>query len=421
MFVCLFDLINQPVFYFFFAVAAPSSACLPPLKNPRLDSETEVLVLPKGGTFVGSPSWEDGGSFSLRLHLDNYQYYGTPVKGSLSARDNIYCGSSSTASHDNDRDIRLSGFGPTMDEIIKKRSNIGPGNTRLADLPYSHSRQHLPFGSSSWNTSAHGPHKFLRSSLEPHAPHAYVTSSMERSSPPASHFESESLSRNRISRDAEPAKYEANFSSFEWKPSARFHPSHEITRRILLKEGSYYPMHDISGKKNVKDNWAKFLYSDLGSSIKNVNVQSNCLEDEEKLLNMFVTGDAAKDNILSPSNDDKVKHDKPRDGAVLEIDGSGKIDIDYDLKVNDHMRSESKAFKCFQSALIGYAKELLKPAWRGGFLSKDAHKLIVKKAVDKVLRKLQPHQIPNTAESVQSYLCSTQPRLAKLVEVSFLH
>ena len=71
----------------------------------------------------------------------------------------------------------------------------------------------------------------------------------------------------------------------------------------------------------------------------------------------------------------------------------------------------------FHAALVDLIKELLKPTWHEGHLNKDAHNTIVKKAVDKVLGTIQPHQIPITFESVKLYLSSSQPKIARLVEV----
>lgn len=404
-------------FLSFVAVAASSSACIPPLQrgeNPKLNSEMEKLVFPEDDTYIGDPTREDRWSFRHNLYLDNYWNYGSPpVRGILSARDCAYHGSSSITSHDHDCDNRASFFGPTMDEIISKKTNIVQCDPRFADWPDSYTRHPLPFCSSSQNSNAHGVHKFFKGNLEHHA---YASSSMQRSIPLPSHSESDTLSRNHIFREAEPAELEATFPSFDWEPSAPFHPSHEITRSILLKECGYNQMHDSTDKKDVKDIRTRFSHSDQGSSIKNVNVQSSGPQAEEKLV---IAGDSVKDNILSSSNDDEVKHGRIMDGTALEVDGSGtKDDIDADFKQDDHVQSESKAFKYFQSALIESVKELVKPSWREGFLSKDAHKLIVKKAVDKVRRTLPIHQIPSTPESVKSYLSSSQPKLAKLVEVS---
>ncbi|XP_074587242.1 protein FRIGIDA-ESSENTIAL 1-like [Curcuma longa] len=77
---------------------------------------------------------------------------------------------------------------------------------------------------------------------------------------------------------------------------------------------------------------------------------------------------------------------------------------------------ESKAMKIFHAALVEFLKELLKPSWKEGRLNKDTHKLIVKKAADKVLGVLQPHQVPNGPEAIDQYLSSSKPKLLKLVE-----
>jgi len=82
------------------------------------------------------------------------------------------------------------------------------------------------------------------------------------------------------------------------------------------------------------------------------------------------------------------------------------------------INKESKAMKIFRSALVDFVKDLVKPSWREGHLSKDAHKMVVKKAVEKVLGALQTHQIPNTTGSINQYLSTSRPKLLKLVEVS---
>ncbi|CAD5176867.1 unnamed protein product [Musa acuminata subsp. malaccensis] len=55
---------------------------------------------------------------------------------------------------------------------------------------------------------------------------------------------------------------------------------------------------------------------------------------------------------------------------------------------------ESKAVKIFHTALVDFVKELLKTIWKEGHSSRDAHKMIVKKAAEKVLNALQPHHVP---------------------------
>ncbi|RWR73021.1 zinc finger CCCH domain-containing protein 36-like protein isoform X1 [Cinnamomum micranthum f. kanehirae] len=95
----------------------------------------------------------------------------------------------------------------------------------------------------------------------------------------------------------------------------------------------------------------------------------------------------------------------------VDLDGSAK----HQMEKSRHSKN-AKATKLFHAALVDFVKELVKPSWREGHLSKDSHKMIVKKAVDKVLSTLRLHQIPNTTESIKEYLSSSGPKLKKLVE-----
>ncbi|XP_042519955.1 protein FRIGIDA-ESSENTIAL 1-like isoform X2 [Macadamia integrifolia] len=82
----------------------------------------------------------------------------------------------------------------------------------------------------------------------------------------------------------------------------------------------------------------------------------------------------------------------------------------------DAQNKESKTLKLFRAALVDFVKELIKPSWREGHLRKDAHKSIVKKAVEKVISTLQLHQVPTTPELINQYLSSSRSKIAKLVE-----
>jgi len=97
--------------------------------------------------------------------------------------------------------------------------------------------------------------------------------------------------------------------------------------------------------------------------------------------------------------------------------GAGEIDVDQ-THANEKSRNvkEIKAMKIFRTALAEFAKEILKPTWREGHMSKEEFKTIVKKAVDKVAGTLQSHQIPNTQERIEQYLVSSRVKFTKLVE-----
>ncbi|KAF3793394.1 Zinc finger CCCH domain-containing protein 36, partial [Nymphaea thermarum] len=78
---------------------------------------------------------------------------------------------------------------------------------------------------------------------------------------------------------------------------------------------------------------------------------------------------------------------------------------------------ETKAMKCFRAVLIDFVKELVRPSWQHGNLSKDAHKLVVKKSVGKVLSSMHSHQMPSNSEAIEQFLSLSSPKISKLVQV----
>ncbi|KAL7089006.1 hypothetical protein ACP275_13G162100 [Erythranthe tilingii] len=317
---------------------ASSNACIPPQQsgeNPKLKSETQKLVQSKDDKFSA------GGSLT---------------------------------SHDNHHRPRI----PSFEEFISKKSEPVK-NDLLTELPYTHSRRPLSFGSSSRNTNASGTQKLPERGLEQRAS---VSSSFHQSISLVPHSEPESRSRDPVFGDTVPAKHKTELSSNNWEPSVPFLPSHDITRNLLVKENVHNPIGDSISQKNVN--------SDQGSSIKNAKVQSKSSEEEEKRMSSV---------------------------NVVKVDGSMKSDeTGLGVKSDSQLQIESRVYRWFQSALVDFVKELLSPTWEKGLLSKDAYKLILKKSVDKILSTLQRHQIPNTAESTKLYLSVSEAKIVKLVE-----
>ncbi|ONK65885.1 uncharacterized protein A4U43_C06F1980 [Asparagus officinalis] len=77
---------------------------------------------------------------------------------------------------------------------------------------------------------------------------------------------------------------------------------------------------------------------------------------------------------------------------------------------------EAKGMRMFKCALVEFVKEVLKPSWKEGHLSKEAHKTIVKKAVEKVTGAMQSQNIPQTQEKIDIYLAHSKAKLTKLVQ-----
>ncbi|KAK7410873.1 hypothetical protein VNO78_02065 [Psophocarpus tetragonolobus] len=77
---------------------------------------------------------------------------------------------------------------------------------------------------------------------------------------------------------------------------------------------------------------------------------------------------------------------------------------------------DMKGSRAFKFALVEFVKELLKPTWKEGQITKEDYKTIVKKVVDKVTGTMQGANIPQTQEKIDQYLSFSKPKLNKLVQ-----
>ncbi|XP_058070475.1 uncharacterized protein LOC131219386 [Magnolia sinica] len=94
----------------------------------------------------------------------------------------------------------------------------------------------------------------------------------------------------------------------------------------------------------------------------------------------------------------------------------GEIEIDQVQSPSKSKKSkDSRSMKLFKIAIADFVKEVLKPSWRQGNMSKEVFKTIVKKTVDKVSGAMQSHQIPKSQAKINQYVESSQRKLTKLV------
>ncbi|XP_011043419.1 PREDICTED: protein FRIGIDA-ESSENTIAL 1 isoform X2 [Populus euphratica] len=326
--------------------------------------------------------------------------------------------------------------------------------------------------SSSFDTSLLGSQKLLDSDR------ASRSSSLPRSASAFSGSEPESLSLASVPGDQlRHAEHKTKISSNDWEPSIPFRPSFFITPEMISSARSKYdPLRDSFVLPNVGDKSFKFSFFSLGASISNAlqqpiygdslsnrNFGTECKGDKSTISShdkphrslsdkncstpgkdSFTTatvtggagtadgenGSALKEESASGIGYEKVNRvtnkndcdarpqiDRSRHKKDLKADSVRQNnDMEVDQKIGGDLQKESKVLRHFRAALIDFVKDLLKPTWREGHLSKDAHNTIVKKTVEKVLSTLQPHQIPANVESIKQYLSSSQPKMAKLVE-----
>ncbi|KDP24789.1 hypothetical protein JCGZ_25410 [Jatropha curcas] len=131
-------------------------------------------------------------------------------------------------------------------------------------------------------------------------------------------------------------------------------------------------------------------------------------------LNEVETGANSKakkenDGVETEESGKAVEVTAEDDGPLENVDGDGKTD-------EGKKNKDVKGLRAFKFALVEFVKELLKPTWKEGQMSKDAYKNIVKKVVDKVTGTMQGANVPQTQEKIQQYLSFSKPKLTKLVQ-----
>ncbi|XP_039114383.1 zinc finger CCCH domain-containing protein 55-like [Dioscorea cayenensis subsp. rotundata] len=117
------------------------------------------------------------------------------------------------------------------------------------------------------------------------------------------------------------------------------------------------------------------------------------------------------DNELKEVNEAETDQTKKEQAARSE-DADLEIKTDGESKKN----KDAKGIRMFKCALVEFVKDILKPHWKEGLLSKEVHKTIVKKVVDKVTVVMQSGTVPQTPEKIEHYLSHSKAKLNKLVQ-----
>ncbi|CAN4121182.1 unnamed protein product [Withania somnifera] len=131
-------------------------------------------------------------------------------------------------------------------------------------------------------------------------------------------------------------------------------------------------------------------------------------------------------------NNDQIDEVKQQENKLVEVNGKDKLapEESKDGQENDHpgamnvhgkveegsTTKDEKVMRLFKNALIEFVKEILKPIWKEGKMSREVHKTVVKKVVDKVTGAIQGEQVPKTQEKIEQYLSYSKPKIAKLVQ-----
>ncbi|KAM1689208.1 hypothetical protein PS1_037015 [Malus domestica] len=281
-----------------------------------------------------------------------------------------------------------------------------------------------------------------------------------------------------ISVSLHSAEIKTKISSNDWEPSVPFRPSFILPCAFLSSSGRQYdPLHDsielpklanISGETSFYPEGATVMnklhqqihgesasgttrpacdgdtnsmsshntyhekvldnscyirdHKSPGTEAETVGTSAVCLKGtmtgQENPLGLSHLKGSTKQNKASTAyGDSRHVSDSSGHQEDIKVDRfRDKNEVDGEHLTDGNVQQESKAVRNFRAALVDLVKELLKPKWREGSLSKDAHNMIVKRAVEKIISAFQPHQIPPTIETVIQYLSVCRPKISKLVE-----
>lgn len=97
--------------------------------------------------------------------------------------------------------------------------------------------------------------------------------------------------------------------------------------------------------------------------------------------------------------------------------GNGGKEAAFKMTEDKKKDKEGRVLNLIRKAVTEQVKDALKPTWKGGQITKEAFKTIAKKAVDKVMGALEVKgSIPKTQEKVESFMNTSKPKIAKLVQ-----
>lgn len=193
-------------------------------------------------------------------------------------------------------------------------------------------------------------------------------------------------------------QYDPLFDSME--------PSSESFKKNSRKQGHAADNSDIlklSGRYKVLDVEENNKQKEAGAV-----AAATSLENDEFGETADAEVGAVENGSSSNPNDDDD------DDAIV---AEGEIEIDQVKSEGKSKKNkDSRSMKLFKIAVANFVKEVLKPQWRQGNMSKEVFKTIVKKTVEKVSGAMRNRRMPKSQAKIDHYIDSQRRKLTQLVE-----
>lgn len=159
-------------------------------------------------------------------------------------------------------------------------------------------------------------------------------------------------------------------------------------------------------------------YNQYDPLFDSIEPSSNLEEGNSNMKQKEAAADVENDEFGETGDAEvgAVENDSPSSPIDLPDVATGEVEIDQVKNPGKIKKNkDSRSMKLFKVSLAEFVKEVLKPSWRQGNMSKEAFKTIVKKTVNKVSGAMKKHQIPKSQPKINQYIDSSQRKLTKLV------
>ncbi|TKY73292.1 Zinc finger CCCH domain-containing protein 55 [Spatholobus suberectus] len=175
-----------------------------------------------------------------------------------------------------------------------------------------------------------------------------------------------------------------------------------------LKKNDFDQKQEVTGESNISLR-PKSSYMSLDVDEKNKHEEVGAVASTTS-QNNDEYGETADAEVGAVENESLSDH------VDVEKMNTGEIEINQVKSPGKRKKSkDSRSMKLFKVSIANFVKEVLKPSWRQGNMSKVAFKTIVKKTVDKVSGAMKGHRVPKSQAKISQYIDSSQRKLTKLV------
>ncbi|PNT74494.1 uncharacterized protein LOC100828436 [Brachypodium distachyon] len=215
--------------------------------------------------------------------------------------------------------------------------------------------------------------------------------------------------------------------------SSLVEPENNVYKKRINEDHQPHQVEVTSNQQTFHQCVARPADRTSGFVIPDLNCLPSMISDEEfesseEVINQ-ATGHISKpqdpSHILSAFSEAAVQEEQLKEPEKNEfVGGTCRKEVANVSRISDShsgppkqttIEESSTSTHAFKFALVEFVKNILRPLWEDGLLSRDVHKIIVKKAVEKVTVTLGP-KVPGAQAAICRFLAEESQSVEKLVQ-----